>query len=244
MKNVCVLTDNIYIFNNFQDILKERPDIDAHFDFYYTSWNKAFREMFGEDGAMKPLRLKDQDETFYSRYDLFISLHCKQLFPEMMVNHHTCINVHPGYNPYNRGWFPQVFGIINKLPIGVTIHLMDAELDHGAILYQEELKLEDYETSKDIYQRILALEIRLMKEHLDEILAGTYTAKPMESEGNINMKADFDELCRLDLNETATYGEVIDRLRALTFAPYNNAYFYDQDGNKIYVGITLTKSES
>ena len=239
---VCVITDNIYIFENFTDLLKRKPQ-EAQFDFYYTSWNKAFAEKFGEDGAMKPIRLKDQGEEFFSSYDMFISLHCKQLFPEQLVENHLCINVHPGYNPYNRGWFPQVFGILNKLPIGVTIHKMDAELDHGDILYQQTLDLRSDDTSKDIYQRILALEIELIEEHIEDILSGNYTALPMESEGNINYKSDFDKLCELDLEKNATYGEVIDTLRALTFAPYENAYFYDTDGKKVYVGITLRKED-
>ena len=66
---------------------------------------------------------------------------------------------------------------------------------------------------------------------------------PMESEGNINYKQDFDALCEIDRDKPATYGEVIDFLRALTHAPYNNAYFYDTDGKKVYVGITLKKEE-
>ena len=82
-----------------------------------------------------------------------------------------------------------------------------------------------------------------MDEHLDDILSGSCNPVKMKSEGNINYKKDFDELCKLDLNQKATYGEVIDRLRALTFSPYENAYFYDEAGNKIYVGITLKKEE-
>ena len=65
----------------------------------------------------------------------------------------------------------------------------------------------------------------------------------MADEGNINYKADFDALCPIDLNEPATYGAVIDRLRALTHAPYQNAYFVDTDGKKVYVGITLRKED-
>lgn len=240
---VCVITDNNYIYENFQEILKRKPQPEVWFDFYYTSWNKRFWEQYGERGLMQPILLKKQEQTFFDAYDLFISLHCKQLFPEQMVRRYTCINVHPGYNPYNRGWYPQVFSIINKKPIGVTIHRMDAKLDHGDILYQKQLKLYEYETSKDIYQRILRTEMELLEEHLEEILSGNYTAEPMSDEGNINYKSDFDALCQIDLNRQATYGEVIDRLRALTFSPYENAYFYDENGKKIFVGITLKQEE-
>lgn len=239
---VCVITDNTYIYESFTELLRRKPQ-NAEFDFYYTSWNKAFREEYGENGAMRPVKLKECGEDFFNAYDLFISLHCKQLFPDKLVTGHTCINVHPGYNPYNRGWFPQVFGIMNKLPIGVTIHKMDTELDHGEILYQQTLELRADDTSKDIYQRILALEIKLIEEHLEDILNGDYTLTPMIKEGNVNTKQDFDDLCAIDMDKSATYGEVIDFLRAMTFAPYNNAYFIDSDGKKIYVGVTLKKED-
>lgn len=238
---VCVITDNTCIYENFLDILHRKPQPDCAFDFYYTEWNQAFHAQYGENGAMRPLLLREQDETFFSTYDLFLSLHCKQKFPEWMVREHLCINVHPGYNPYNRGWYPQVFGIMNKLPLGVTIHQMDAELDHGPILYQQRLEVRANETSKDVYQRILALEMELLEAHLEDILSGNYTLAPMLEEGNVNTKQDFDALCEIDLDKPATYGEVINFLRAMTFAPYDNAYFYDVDGKKVYVGVRMKK---
>ena len=237
---VCVITDNLYIYERFADLLRRKPQ-DAEFDFFCAPWNHTLCERFAESGEMRPIRLREQGDDFFNAYDLFLSLHCKQLFPDKMVTEHTCINVHPGLNPYNRGWFPQVFGIINKKPIGVTIHKMDTELDHGPILYQRELTLGADETSKDVYERILATEMELMEEHLEDILTGNYTLTPMSGEGNINYKQDFDALCEIDRDKPATYGEVIDFLRAMTHQPYKNAYFYDADGKKVYVGIQLEK---
>ena len=234
---ICVFTDNSYIYEGFSALL---PRFTEHtFDFFYSPWNRAFspRENF------RPLRLKDQGRDFYESYDLFLSLHSKQLFPTELVENHLCINVHPGLNPFNRGWFPQVFSILNGLPCGVTIHKMDAELDHGPILWQEEVPLLASDTSKDIYDRILKKELELLENHLGDLLAGNYSLTPMPHEGNINYKADFDALCRIDRDEPATYGAVIDRLRALTHAPYENAYFIDDDGKKVYVGITLRKED-
>ena len=234
---ICVFTDNSYIYEGFSALL---PRFAAHtFDFFYSPWNRAFspRENF------RPLRLKDQGRDFYESYDLFLSLHSKQLFPTELVENHLCINVHPGLNPFNRGWFPQVFSILNGLPCGVTIHKMDAELDHGPILWQEKVPLLASDTSKDVYDRILKKELELLDAHLGDLLAGNYCLTPMPHEGSINYKADFDALCRIDRDEPATYGAVIDRLRALTHAPYENAYFIDDDGKKVYVGITLRKED-
>ena len=111
------------------------------------------------------------------------------------------------------------------------------------ILWQEQLTLRADETSKDIYERILALEMELLEAHLDDLLTGNYTLTPMAQEGNLNYKQDFDRLCEMNLAKTATYGEVIDYLRAMTFEPYNNAFFIDDEGKKVYVSITLKKED-
>ncbi len=234
---ICVFTDNSYIFEGFTALLPRFPE--HTFDFFYSPWNRAFspRENF------RPLRLQAQGSAFYDSYDMFLSLHSKQLFPDVLVETRPCFNVHPGLNPHNRGWFPQVFSILNGLPCGVTIHKMDAQLDHGPVLWQEEVPQHPWDTSKDIYDRILAKELELLDRHLGDLLTGNYTLTPMPSEGNINYKADFDALCKIDRDEPATYGAVIDRLRALTHAPYENAWFLDEDGKKVYVGITLRKED-
>ena len=237
---VCVITDNLYLYERFIDLLDRKPQ-NADFDFFYSKWNRAFKETFGENGSIRPIKLVEQEDDFFNAYDLFISLHCKQLFPDKMVTKYTCINVHPGLNPYNRGWFPQVFSILNHLPVGVTIHKMDTELDHGPIIIQRQLKLGAEETSKDVYDRILATEMELMEEYLEDILNDDYTLTPMLGEGNINYKEDFEALCEIDRDKTATFGEVIDFLRAMTHQPHKNAYFYDDDGKKIYVGVQLEK---
>ena len=164
--NICIFTDNAYIYEGFCALLPRFPE--HTFDFFYSPQNRAFspRENF------RPLRLKEQDADFYDRYDLFLSLHSKQLFPDALVEDHLCINVHPGLNPHNRGWFPQVFSILNGLPIGVTIHRMDTELDHGPILWQEELPIYPQDTSKDVYDRILANRKNVL-DFTDETVAVT-----------------------------------------------------------------------
>ena len=173
-------------------------------------------------------------------YDLVISMHSKQIFPDQLVQGVRCVNVHPGFNPYNRGWSPQVFSILNGLPMGVTIHEMDEKLDHGAIIVQMPYEIKPWDTSGSVYHKILKIERELVVKHFRSILDGTYkTSKPL-SEGNLNLKSDFDQLKKLDLDEEGTFREFLNRLRALTHEEYKNAFFIDEEsGRKVFVRITL-----
>ena len=103
---ICVITDNLFLYNEFKRIICSY-DKSYKFDFFYSEINKRYTENQKDNMHFKPINLKKQTEEFFDSYDLFLSLHCKQLFPDELVLNHRCINIHPGLNPYNRGWFPQ-----------------------------------------------------------------------------------------------------------------------------------------
>lgn len=239
MKKVCVITDNEYLYLSLKEIVKDELYSNYIFDFYFSDKNIEFNEKYQDDTDFRAISLKLLPPGFFEQYCLFLSLHCKQIFPKEMVEKNRCINIHPGYNPYNRGWFPQVFSIINKMPVGVTIHEMDEELDHGPVIYQETVEVYEYDTSKDVYERILQKEIELIDKFLINLIESNYCVYDMVFQGNINYQEDFKKLCCIDLDSKATFREMIDLLRALTFDKYDNAYFLDKNGNKVYLSIAL-----
>lgn len=188
---------------------------------------------------MRALRLRSEWENMKEDYVLAFSIHCKQMFPENMVKEIPCINLHPGLNPYNRGWYPQVFAILNGLPHGATLHVMDEQLDHGPIIDQQAVSICEWDTSRDVYERVQQAEIMLLEKNLPSILQGKISAFPAKGEGNVNLKADFRSLCKLDLDQTMKLRDAIKMLRALTHPPYKNAFYYTSEGKKVYVNLEL-----
>lgn len=236
---ILVLTDNEFIFKEFLKIIEQESYSKFQFDFFYSPKNlNSFSSQYKD---YKPLSIKDNQEMIIDYYGLVLSLHSKQIFPERLVHSVRCINVHPGYNPYNRGWFPQVFSIINNLPIGVTIHEMDEYLDHGPVISQEKIEVFPWETSADVYKRILSKEIEMLDKLLPSLLDNCYKKEIITEQGNINLKRDFNKLCKIDLHQKLSMEEAINYLRALSFPGYRNAYFIDDNGNKIYLELKLSK---
>jgi methionyl-tRNA formyltransferase len=235
--NILVVTDNVYLFEQFKKIVSGASALkDCRFDF--TCTNKA---LFAGHDDIHPIDIKGQYASqIIGVYDLVISIHCKQLFPKEMIAQVRCINVHPGLNPFNRGWYPPVFSIINKLPVGATIHEIDEEIDHGPIICQQEVPVFPYDTSLDVYNRVLQAELELLQTHLVDIVFHRYQTTIPADEGHVNLSRHFREMCKLDLDKPMTMGESIDLLRALTHHPYKNAYFIDKEtGKKIYVSVSL-----
>ncbi len=234
-----VITDNEYLYLNFKKILSKKK-MDNIFDFRFSFNNKDLNAKYTNSNFVG-IKIKNSVEEIIKNYDLVISLHCKQIFPKELVEKVRCINIHPGYNPENRGWFPQVFSILNGKQAGATIHLIDDMLDHGDILFREKVDINEWETSKDVYDKVLNIELKMLDEKLEEILSNSVTSRKPEKEGNVNYFVDFKNLCEIDLEEKVTFKEAIDKLRALTHGDYKNAYFFDSNGNKVFVGIKLEK---
>lgn len=241
--NILVITDNKFLYVNFLKIIKDKELSIYSFEFMCSKDNeflKGIKNIF-------PIDLKKDYKNIIGKYDYILSLHSKQIFPKELVNSEKCINIHPGLNPYNRGWFPHIFSIINGLPCGVTIHWMDEKIDHGKIIIQEEVKMIEWESSENLYSRILEKELIILKTYLNKILSNKIKCTEYfpKEEGNMNTKKDFQKLCKIDLEEKVTMKEAINKLRALSYENYKNAYIETKNG-KIYLSLKmeLIKNES
>jgi len=211
-------------------------------DLRYTSYNKQPEAMLGigalEINVKDPQVIKDIIEC----YDLVFSVHCKQIFPKALVEGVRCINFHPGFNPFNRGWYPQAFSILNGLPAGATVHVMDESIDHGAIIGQKPVTVGAGETSLDVYNKVIEAEKELMNEYLPRILSGQYELFKPLVEGNYNSINDHRELCALDLEDMSSLRDHINLLRATSHGDFKNAYFYDELGDKYFIKVVLEKA--
>lgn len=238
---ILIISDNPELSSHVIQLLTYEPQLkNLAYELRYSFRNHSPESMEALGATSIDLSKDLEVENINNSFDVVFSLHCKQIFPTTLVNNVTCINVHPGYNPYNRGWYPQVFSIINKLPAGVTIHLMNSEIDHGPIIYQEKIPTHEHETSFDIYQKVIAKEKEMLKTHFSNLVFGNYKTFNAKHNGNYNSITDFNNLCELNLDNTASLKEHIDLMRALSHDKFKNAYFISSDGKKNYITITIT----
>lgn len=238
-KRILIITDNPIIANRFEKEVWPLVDKDMYIlNFCCSPYSK--KEDFQIESKIDEVDLKkESDVVKILFYDLVISMHCKQLFPKFLFENIRCINVHPGYNPINRGWYPQVFAIINDLPIGATIHEINEEIDSGKIIDRELVPKFSHDTSLTLYNRIVNKEIELLKKNIQNILTNSYKTFAPESEGFLFLKSDFDNLCNINLDQKLSIRKTIDLFRALNHGDYKNAYFFDEQGKKVFVSIKL-----
>jgi methionyl-tRNA formyltransferase len=242
-KNVLIISDNSYLCKRFIEIIERKKISNCFFTFSISPFSNKEGFNFLNNDNVKVFDLKNQEDIDFikNNYDLIFSIHCKQIFPVELINHIKCINIHPGFNPINRGWYPQVFSIIKKMPIGATIHEIDDKLDHGSIIVRELIAKNSFDTSETLYNKIVEKELELLENNIENIISNNYKVIKPEDEGTLHLKRDFNKLLELNLKEQVLVGDLIDRLRALTHGDFKNAYFIDPDtGKKIFVCIKLT----
>lgn len=177
--------------------------------------------------------------------DLLVSAGFRHLVPAdiLDVPEMGAVNLHLSYLPYNRGMNPNVWSIVEKAPAGVSIHYMTPAFDEGPILDKRRVPVYPYDDGRDVYDRLVDAQVEQFKEVWPSLVAGELDVVEQSSEeGSYHSKEEFIELWEIDREERVTAGTLIDRLRALTFPPFKNAYF-EEDGERYYVEIEITPEE-
>lgn len=175
--------------------------------------------------------------------DYVVSCGYRHIVPEEILDipSEGCLNLHASYLPYNRGANPNVWSIVDDTPAGVTIHWMDAGIDTGDIIAREKVSVGFSDTGKDLYERLEDAQVELFQDVWPDILSGEVAEMSQSEEaGSSHQASEFDELCQLDPDEEVRVEDFLNRLRALTFPPYDNAEI-EIDGETYYVEIDITK---
>jgi methionyl-tRNA formyltransferase len=149
------------------------------------------------------------------------------------------INLHPGYLPYNRGIYTNVFSILENTPAGVTLHYVDRGMDTGDIIARREVAKKPSDTGETLYRRQERACLDLFFSAWPEVKAGVNQRTPQDpGQGTTHGFADLEGLDEIKLGRQYSGRELIDLLRARTFPPYRGAYFRHGD-KKIHLRLEL-----
>ncbi len=235
MKRFVELIDNLKCFDNI------------YWDFAISPYSEKnqFQELIKKEVKTFDMKKSEDIQSLLDLdYNLIFSMHCKQIFPNELFSKVKCINVHPGFNPINKGWYPQVFAIINDRIIGATIHEINGDLDGGPIIARAEVEKKETDTSLDLYNRVVDKELELIKLHIKDILTDNYQTFNPDEEHFLYLKKDYNNLLEIDIEKKYTGKEFINLLRALSHAPYKNAFYISPEtGKKIYMSISLEEEK-
>ena len=91
------------------------------------------------------------------------------------------VNMHPSLLPKYRGASPIQYAIMNQEgETGVSLMLLDAEVDHGPILAQEKAPISANENALELSQKLAKLGSELALKHVPSYLSGSLSPVPQD----------------------------------------------------------------
>lgn len=136
------------------------------------------KSMFGDsDRVLGALRGANADVIVLAGFLLFV--------PEYLLEayHNRIINIHPSLLPLHGG--KGMHGIhvhedvlaCGDKETGITVHVADAQLDHGCVLFQAKCPVERGDTPEDVAARVHKLEYAYFPEVIERFCQGRYDYK-------------------------------------------------------------------
>lgn len=134
----------------------------------------------------QPTRLRDGTATELIkslRPDILVVVAYGRILPDDMleVPKYGAINVHASLLPKYRGAAPIQWAVLNGDKItGVTTMYLASEMDTGDIIYTAETEIGEFETSGELFDRLMIMGAELLDRTLRDIEAGTAPRTPQD----------------------------------------------------------------
>ena len=134
----------------------------------------------------QPTKLRDGTATELIkslRPDILVVVAYGRILPDDMleVPKYGAINVHASLLPKYRGAAPIQWAVLNGDKItGVTTMYLASEMDTGDIIYTSETEIGEFETSGELFDRLMVMGAELLDRTLRDIEAGTAPRTPQD----------------------------------------------------------------
>jgi methionyl-tRNA formyltransferase len=157
--------------------------------------------------------------------DVFISLMYDELLTEEFLKNRRCYNFHPGILPMYRGAGVFSWVLINgDKECGITLHEIDKDIDHGAIIEIRKFIVEDKNTAQDLYEKGMVVMESMFVDYFRKLLENEYT-----TQGTVGIDRMY---YRKDLEKKKDISNIV---RAFTFEGKENSYFINKYGDKVEI---------
>jgi methionyl-tRNA formyltransferase len=189
--------------------------------------------MLGDAGVLERIRALAPDLGLSVLFGTILQQPLLSLFPDGVWN------LHPAYLPFNRGSAPNVWSIVEGTPAGVTLHRIDAGVDTGDILAQEAVPVDLTDTGESLYRKLETASLALFQRAWPQFCAGELKATPqVPTTGTVHRDRDLGKIDEIDLDREYKARDLINLVRARSFAGYRGAYF-QADGKKVHLRLEL-----
>jgi len=195
--------------------------------------------------VLQPEKLKDDNliENL-KRYecDVFIVIAYGKIIPDSILNipKAKSINIHASILPKLRGSCPIETAILeDEKHTGVTIMRMDSEMDHGPIIAQKEVSIENWPPTAEVLgNEIVNIGSDLLISILPDWVNGSIKENEQDHSQATYTKKIEKEYGLIDFNDNPYKNY----LKIQAYSGWPSAFFFIEDKNKKKIRIKITKA--
>lgn len=138
--------------------------------------------------------------------DIIVVVAYGKLIPDDILQIPRCgsVNVHGSLLPKYRGAAPIQWSVLNGDEVtGVTTMYLCSKMDCGDIIYQEETRIGEYETSGDLFNRLKVMGASLLIKTLNDIEFGKAPRIPQNEEDATEVHMLDKSICPIDFTKSS-----------------------------------------
>jgi methionyl-tRNA formyltransferase len=150
--------------------------------------------------------------------------------PLLSLPRRGMINTHPSLLPYGRGKHYNFWSIVDRVPFGVSLHMIDEGVDSGDIVAQAEIPYTWEDTGGSLYRRAAEGTLKLVQEAYPRLRCLDFeTRRQNLAAGTFHRASELEMASSIALDKTYIARDLLNLLRARTFAGYPACSFTDGD---------------
>jgi len=143
------------------------------------------------------------------------------------------INTHPSLLPYGRGKHYNFWSIVDHVPFGVSLHVVDEGVDSGDIVAQFEIPYDWEDTGGSLYRKATDAMLKLVHETYPRLRGLDFETRRQDlAAGTFHRGSELEPASSIALDQTCVARDLLNRLRARTFPGYPACTF--ADGEDVY----------
>ncbi len=156
--------------------------------------------------------------------EVFVSVLYDTILTPEFIKGRRCYNFHPGILPDYRGAGVYSWVLINgEKETGITLHEIDADIDHGPILDVRSFAILPHDTAGRLFEHSMDLLFQMFVEWFPRLLSGEYT-KRANLGGRLYLRSELEEA-----------KDLTGLIRGFTFEGKEPAFWCDSRGEKHYI---------
>ncbi|MEW6584684.1 MAG: formyltransferase family protein [Nitrospirota bacterium] len=166
--------------------------------------------------------LENANEARFEPSHVGVSIHYPHILKKDLISGYRKIyNLHPGFLPWGRGYYPIFWALWEQTPAGATLHEITEKIDAGPIVAQMQVEYFPHDTGGSLFERIREAEKKLFLEYWPKIINGeNITATPQSKGGSYHSKEDFFEIKQHANFERLSGLDLLRLIRCFTFPGY------------------------